>query len=60
MKACKLYHSHSCLQQEIHDPVKAVRRILDFTWAMAKLKLLIHESLDNPKSKVTHYKQLLL
>ena len=28
-------------QQELHDPVKAVRRILQFIQTMAKLKLLI-------------------
>ena len=27
---------------------------------MAKLKLIIVESLDNPNTKLTHYKQLLL
>ena len=47
------------LQQGIHDSIKAVRRIHDFTWTIAKLKLLIDESLDNPSSKLTYYKQLL-
>ena len=47
------------LQQGIHDPIKAVSRIHDFSWTTAKLKLLIDESLDNPSSKLAYYKQLL-
>lgn len=45
-------------QQEKHDPVKAVRRIQDFTWTMAKLKLLIDNSLESDNNKLTHYNRL--
>ena len=46
------------LQQEIHDPVKAGCHMQDFTWTMAKLKLQINESLDNPNSKLTQQIEL--
>lgn len=46
-------------QEELHDPVKAVRRIRDFSWNMAKLQLLIDESLESEGSKMTNYKKLL-
>ena len=45
-------------QQELHDPVKAVRRIQDFNLAMVKLKLLVDESLENPDSVMTNLKNL--
>ena len=41
-------------EQELHDPVKAVRRIQDFNLAMVKLKLLVEESLENPDSVMTN------
>ena len=41
------------LQQELHDPVKAVCCIQEFTQTMAKLKLLIDQSFDSPKTLVT-------
>ena len=73
MESFELYHLHNCLLrysnpikviavallQGFHDPIKAVRRIHDFTWTTAKLKLLTDENLDNPSTKLTHYKQLL-
>ena len=34
-------------QQDIHDPVKAVRRIQEFTWTMAKLKLFMDNAIEN-------------
>ena len=46
-------------QQELHDPVKAIRRIQEFTWTMSKLQLLIDSSLDEPDSIMTHYKKFL-
>ena len=46
-------------QQEIHNPVKAVRHIQEFTWTMAKLKLLIDQSLESTDGKMTHYNKLL-
>ena len=47
-------------QQQIHDQVKAVCHIQDFTRTLGKLESLIDESLDNPNRKLTHYKELLL
>jgi hypothetical protein len=46
-------------QQELHDPVKAVRRIQEFSWTMVKLHALIDKSLNEPASRLTHYKRLL-
>ena len=45
-------------QQELHDPVKAVRRIQDFNLTMVKLKLLVDESLKNLDSIMTNLKKL--
>ena len=47
-------------QQELHDPVKAVRHIQEFTQTMAKLKLLIDKSLDSPETLLTNFSKLLL
>lgn len=46
-------------QQELHDPVEAVRRIQDFSWIMMKLSALMNKTLNEPDNKLTHYKQLL-
>ena len=46
-------------QKNCHDPVKAFRRVPDFTWNMAKLQLLIEDSLDSPNSIMTTYKKFL-
>ena len=40
-------------QQELHDPIKAVRYL-----TMVKLKLLVDESLENPDSIMTNLKKL--
>ena len=45
--------------QELHNPVKAVRRIREFSWTMVKLHALIDKSLNEPASRLTHYKRLL-
>ena len=45
-------------QQELHDLVKAVRRIQDFNLTMVKLKLLVDKSLENPDSIMTNLKKL--
>ena len=47
------------MQQERHDPVKTVRHVQEFTWTMAKLKILIDESLDGEGSVMTRYKRLM-
>ena len=47
-------------QQETHDPVKAVRRIQEFNWTMAKLQILLDTSLDEIHSQeglITHYRK---
>ena len=46
-------------QKELHDPVKAVRRIQEFTQAMAKLRLLIDKSYDSPETLLTNFNKLL-
>ena len=43
------------LQEERHNPVKAIRRITEFTWAMGKLKCLIDESLVQDKSNMSYF-----
>ena len=47
------------LQEERHNPVKAIRRISEFTWNMGKLKCLIDESLVQDKSNMTHFTLLM-
>ena len=47
------------LQEERHNPVKAIRRITEFTWTMGKLKCLIDESLVQDKSNMTHFTLLM-
>ena len=47
-------------QQNLHDPVRAVKRITDFTWIMAKLTLLIDQDLESKTSRLTFYKRLIL
>ena len=42
-------------QQNQHNPVKAVKRIKDFTWTMAKLTLLIDQSLESNTDSLTFY-----
>ena len=46
-------------QQNQHDPVKAVKRVKDLTWTMAKLTLLIDQSLESNTGRLTFYKRLL-
>ena len=45
--------------QDVHDPVKTIRRIQEFTCTMAKLQMLIDESLDKPESVFTQFNKLL-
>ena len=47
------------LQEERHNPVKAIRRITEFTWTMGKLKCLIDESLVQDQSNMTHFTLLM-
>ena len=46
-------------QQELHGPVKAIGRVQEFMWTMAKLKLLLDKSLDQDETIMTHYKNLM-
>ena len=46
-------------QKNRHDPVKAFRRIQDFTWNMVKLQLLIEDRLDSLNSIMTTYKKFV-
>ena len=43
------------LRQEVHDPVKAVLRIKEFSWTLAKLKLLTDESFDQKQKHMAHF-----
>ena len=48
------------LQSELHEPVKQIKRVQQFTWTMSKLKLLIDSSLDDEENPtLTHYNRLL-
>ena len=48
-------------RKDLHDPVKAVNRIQDFNWTMAKLQMYIDDALDEKqmeeteRSRLTHY-----
>ena len=46
-------------QKDRHDPVKAFHQVQDFTWNMAKLQLLIKDSLDSLNSIMATYKKFL-
>ena len=46
-------------QEDLHDPVKAVRGVQEFTWTMAKLQILIENTLDSQDSIMTSYKKFL-
>ena len=52
-------HLSIAFQQEEHDPVKAVWRIQEFKWTMAKLKILTELSFEGQNMHLTHYKQFL-
>ena len=47
------------LHEERHSPAKATCRIAEFAWTMGKLKCLIHESLVQDKSNMTHFTLLM-
>ena len=46
-------------QKEIYDPVTAVRRITEFNWTMAKLKLFIDHSVEDNATRLTHFTKFL-
>ena len=46
-------------QKEICDPVTAVRRITEFNWTMAKLKLFIDHSVEDNATRLTHFTKFL-
>ena len=46
-------------QKDFHAPVKAVRQVQEFTWTMAKLQILIENTLDSQDSIMTSYKKFL-
>ena len=54
-----LHQLSLAFQPDDHNPVKAIRRIQEFTWAMAKLQMLINESLDKPETILTQFNKLL-
>ena len=44
------------MQNEVHDPVKNVRKIQEFTQLKEKLKCFVSESLSKTNSNLTYYK----
>ena len=42
------------MQQDLHDPVKIVRRIKEFTWTMAKLVLFFEQAISDDKILSTY------
>ena len=46
------------MQQEIHDPVKVIKRIKEFTWTMAKLVILLEQAMENTNI-LTNFKKFL-
>ena len=45
-------------QKDLHDPVKAVNRIQDFNWTMAKLQMYIDDALDEKQMEETERSRL--
>ena len=46
-------------KKKIHDPITAVRHIIEFNWTMTKLKLLIDHSLEDNTTRLTHFTKFL-
>ena len=46
-------------QKDLHDPVKAVCRVQEFTWTLAKLQILNENTFDSQDSIMTSYKKFL-
>ena len=46
-------------QKYLHDPVKVVCRVQEFTWTMLKLQILIENTLDSQDGITTSYKKFL-
>ena len=46
------------MQQEIHDPIKVIKRIKEFTWTMGKLVTILDQALED-KTILTNYKTFL-
>jgi hypothetical protein len=43
------------MQKDKHDPVTMLRRVQEFSWTMAKLQMLVANSLDGNSSRLTNY-----
>ena len=46
------------MQQELHNPVKVIKRIQEFNWTMMKLVIVLDEALSEG-TVLTHYKKFL-
>ena len=46
------------MQQELHNPVKVIKRIQEFNWTMTKLVIVLDEAV-NEGTVLTHYKKFL-
>ena len=49
----------STTQLEVHDPVNTIKRINEFSCTIAKLKILIGNSLDESSKQITYFKKFL-
>ena len=47
------------MQKEEHDPVLILRRLRNFNWTMAKLDILVKNSLEGSTQRLTNYTNFL-
>ena len=47
------------MQQDIHNPVKVIHRIKEFTWVIAKLVIIFDNALSKEGSHLTNYCRLM-
>lgn len=47
------------MQQQIHDPVKLIHKIKEFTWTMGKLVIILDDALSKEDSHLTNYRRLM-
>ena len=48
----------STTQQEAHDPINRIKRINEFSWTMAKLKILTSNSLGQSSKGLTNFSKV--
>ena len=47
------------IQQEIHNPVKVICRIKEFTWNMVKLVIIFNDTISKEGSYLINYHRLM-